>query len=96
MSIVNYGGRLNIAGRHRRSGRDHAASTGSRPSPTTVTDDGRAYLRSIGGQISIEHAEISSLGFWSGRTGGLALTGTDRPTSGALDALGRFPRHGRA
>lgn len=88
VSIVNYGGRLNVQG---TTGAPAEISSFDRQSgkPDDVTDDGRAYIRSIGGQISIKHAEISSLGFWSGRTGGLSLTGTDRPTGGALDSLGR-------
>lgn len=88
VSIVNYGGRLNIQG---TTGAPAEIASFDRQTgqPDGVTDDGRAYLRSVGGQISIKHAEISSLGFWSGRTGGLALTGTDRPTGGALDELGQ-------
>ena len=91
MSIVNYGGRLNIAGARGAPGRHRAASTGRSEKADRLTDDGRAYVRSIGGQVSIANAEISYLGFWSGRTGGLSLTGTDRPDSGALDELARLP-----
>lgn len=88
VSIVNYGGRLNIQG---TTGAPAEISSFDRQTgkADTITDDGRAYIRSVGGQISIKDAEISSLGFWSGRTGGLALTGTDRPTGGALDSLGK-------
>lgn len=49
-----------------------------------VLTDGRAYLRAIGGQFRAEYVKLSHLGFWSGRTGGLALTGTDRPDVGAI------------
>lgn len=88
VSIVNDGGRVVIEGTAGAPVEilSHDRQTGY---ADDLTDDGRAYLRSIGGQISIMHADISSLGFWSGRTGGLALTGTDRPTEGALDRLGR-------
>jgi hypothetical protein len=88
VSIVNYGGRLNIAGADGAPA-EITSFDRSTDRPDHVTDDGRAYVRSIGGQISIENAELSYLGFWSGRTGGLSLTGTDRPTSGSLDELGR-------
>lgn len=83
VSIVNYGGRLNIAG---TDGAPVTISSFDRTSnrPDTKTDDGRAYIRSIGGQISLSHVVISDLGFWSGRTGGVALTGTDRPVAGVL------------
>ena len=53
VSIVNYGGRLNIAGAHGRAGRDHQLRPRSTEAPDRLTDDGRAYLRSIGGQVSI-------------------------------------------
>ncbi|MBM7505804.1 right-handed parallel beta-helix repeat-containing protein [Agromyces aurantiacus] len=43
------------------------------------TSDGRAYLRVIGGTVDLQHAALEDLGFWSGETGGLALTGTDVP-----------------
>ena len=37
--------------------------------------------------MSIANARLSDLGFWSGRTGGLSLTGTDRPDAGSLYGL---------
>jgi Periplasmic copper-binding protein (NosD) len=46
--------------------------------------DGRAYVRAVGGQFRAQNVKVSDLGFWSGRTGGLALTGTDRPNTGAI------------
>lgn len=88
VSIVNYGGRLEVSG------------TAERPVTVTswdreagriddATEDGRAYIRSLGGQVAMSHARLDSLGFWSGRTGGLSLTGTDRPTPGALNDMGK-------
>nr|WP_240896698.1 right-handed parallel beta-helix repeat-containing protein [Kineococcus vitellinus] len=50
----------------------------------TATADGRAYVRVIGGQFEASYATFSDLGFWSGRTGGVSLTGTDRPNTGAI------------
>jgi len=44
--------------------------------PDTNTADGRAYIRVIGGFASITNATFADLGFWSGLTGGLSLTGT--------------------
>lgn len=43
--------------------------------PDTTTSDGRAYIRAMGGQVSIQDAVVSDLGFWSGNTGGISLTG---------------------
>jgi hypothetical protein len=45
--------------------------------PDITTKDGRAYIRVIGGHASFAHSDVSQLGFWSGNTGGLSLTGTD-------------------
>lgn len=87
VSIVNYGGRLNVSGSATAPVKitswdaDHS-------SPRQVTDNGRAYIRSIGGTVAIEHASFESMGFWSGRTGGLSMTGSDRPITGAISAAG--------
>jgi len=43
--------------------------------PDTTTADGRAYIRAMGGQVSMQDVAVSDLGFWSGNTGGIALTG---------------------
>ncbi|MGD9700936.1 MAG: right-handed parallel beta-helix repeat-containing protein [Acidimicrobiia bacterium] len=53
-----------------------------------LTTDGRAYIRAIGGQFDAKYVAIAHLGFWSGRTGGVALTGTDRPNTGAIESIG--------
>lgn len=87
VSIVNYGGRLNIAGSATAPVKitswdvDHS-------SPREITDNGRAYIRSIGGTVAIDHATFDSMGFWSGRTGGLSMTGSDRPITGAISSAG--------
>ncbi|GGI45594.1 hypothetical protein BCL57_001661 [Agromyces flavus] len=47
------------------------------------TSDGRAYFRVVGGTVDLQHASFEDLGFWSGDTGGLALTGTDSPALSA-------------
>lgn len=85
VSIVNYGGRLNVAGTQGAPARITSFDR-TVEKPDLTTSDGRAYLRAIGGQVSLAHVQISDLGFWSGRTGGLSLTGTDRPEPGYLSA----------
>lgn len=94
VSIVNYGGRLNVNG---TQGAPVVITSFDRSNqrPDQNTRDGRAYVRSIGGQVLFQHAEFLHLGFWSGRTGGLSLTGTDRPNSGQLDDLGETMRVGK-
>jgi parallel beta-helix repeat protein len=49
-----------------------------------LTSDGRAYIRVYGGRAQFVNVEFTKLGFWSGLTGGVALTGTkllDDPTA---------------
>ena len=99
VSIVALGGSLTLGG-----------SNGSRASirswdvaaaaPDTTTIDGRAYVRVLGGHASFSHTDFSDLGFWSGNTGGVALTGTEvastfspvsAPTTKAATAVAGAP-----
>ncbi|MCC4248550.1 MULTISPECIES: right-handed parallel beta-helix repeat-containing protein [Microbacterium] len=54
--------------------------------PDLDESDGRAYVRARDGVLGIGHAEFRDLGYWSGRTGGLAVTGTgdDRASAGIV------------
>ncbi|WP_210506001.1 right-handed parallel beta-helix repeat-containing protein [Naasia sp. SYSU D00057] len=52
------------------------------------TADGRAYLRLMGGHVSIAHARFESLGFWSGNTGGVSITGPDTEAASIAPATG--------
>ncbi len=45
--------------------------------PDTAFFDGRAYIRATTGNLRIDGVHLSHLGFWSGRTGGVAWTGDD-------------------
>lgn len=76
VSIVTMGGSLAIGG-SQASGASVTSWDTSAGAPDTATEDGRAYVRVIGGNASFSHAEFTDLGFWSGNTGGVALTGTD-------------------
>jgi len=73
-SIVSLGGQLIVQGDPSRpaviTSWDATAETADR-----TTSDGRAFIRAVGGKVSITDADISDLGFWSGITGGIALTG---------------------
>ncbi|WP_430868910.1 right-handed parallel beta-helix repeat-containing protein [Demequina aurantiaca] len=89
VSVISLGGSLVIQG-----SAESPARVRSWDAPQGQTDldtsDGRAYLRAIGGQISISNAQLDDLGFWSGNTGGLALTGTDEVFGlvAGIDAVG--------
>jgi hypothetical protein len=96
VSIVSFGGVLTLGGTERAP----ATITSWDPrtsQPDTDVSDGRAYIRAIGGRIAMTYTKLSDLGFWSGRTGGLSLTGTDRPNKGSVaGAQGSPPGAGSA
>lgn len=46
-----------------------------------TVEDGRPYVRVVGDRLRTADVALAGLGFWSGRTGGLALTGSDGRTS---------------
>ena len=79
VSIVGFGANIRINGSARNPVRITSWNAQDRTADTKVSD-GRAYLRVIGGELKMSHAVVEHLGFWSGPTGGLALTGSDRPT----------------
>ncbi|MER5645395.1 right-handed parallel beta-helix repeat-containing protein [Streptosporangium sp. NPDC002524] len=82
VSIVGFGANIRINGSARNPVRITSWNAHERTADTKVSD-GRAYLRVVGGELTMSHAQVEHLGFWSGPTGGLALTGSDRPTSTA-------------
>lgn len=87
VSIVSSGGTVKINGSAQNPVRFTSWNDSTRK-PDTEVADGRAYIRALGGEFTVRHAALSDLGFWSGRTGGLALTGSDRPDSMA-EQIGR-------
>ncbi|MEU8382144.1 right-handed parallel beta-helix repeat-containing protein [Streptosporangium sp. NPDC048865] len=79
-SIIAFGGDIEIKGTAKRPVRITSWDVRTKK-PDLTTTDGRAYIRAVGGQFEMTHARVSHLGFWSGRTGGIALTGTERPAN---------------
>jgi hypothetical protein len=84
VSIVSFGGRLALQGTAEAPTVVTSWDPGVQQ-PDTDVNDGRSYLRAVGGEFSMTYAKISDLGFWSGRTGGLSLTGTDRPNTDSVN-----------
>ncbi len=82
VSIVGFGASVRVNGSAQNPVRFTSWDVRARRPDTTVAD-GRAYLRVVGGELRMSHAVVEHLGFWSGATGGLALTGSDRPTRSA-------------
>ena len=76
VSIVALGGSLTVTGSETADVRLTSWDS-AEESVDTKTADGRAYIRVLGGHASLARANVSNLGFWSGNTGGLSLTGTD-------------------
>ena len=82
VSIVSLGGSISMAGTAQQpvTITSWDSETGA---VDTKTSDGRGYVRLVGGHAALSYTRISNLGFWSGNTGGLALTGID--TMSAFD-----------
>jgi hypothetical protein len=80
-SIVGWGGNLRFHGTSAAPmtilGWDRSANA-----PASDTGYGRPYIREAGGSMTLSDVRASSLGFWSGRTGGVAWTGlTGKPST---------------
>jgi hypothetical protein len=73
-SIVAWGGDLDFRGTRAHpltlQGWDETSMT-----PARDTGNGRPYIREVAGTMTFAYARMSALGFWSGRTGGVAWTG---------------------
>jgi hypothetical protein len=101
-SIVAWGGSLRFQGTARKplrlQGWDEATMT-----PARDTGNGRPYIREVAGRMTLADVRASALGFWSGRTGGVAWTGlANHPSYGAAvastfrgDTYGAFVTRGR-
>jgi hypothetical protein len=81
-TIVGYGGNLKFQGTASKPmtimGWDRAAAW-----PAKDEGYGRSYIREVGGVMTLSEVRATSLGFWSGRTGGVAWTGlSNLPSSG--------------
>jgi len=74
----------------------------STSSPAVDVGGGRPYIREAGGNMTLTDARVTSLGFWSGRTSGVAWTGlSGKPSTGGAtsstftgDTYGAFVSRG--
>ncbi|MGY1594793.1 right-handed parallel beta-helix repeat-containing protein [Geodermatophilus sp. SYSU D00708] len=64
--------------------------------PDEEVEDGRAYVREVSGDMTIRDAGFAHLGFWAGRTGGVAWTGNSSTvaTGSVVDATFRDSHYG--
>lgn len=82
-SIVTWEGTIAITG----TATSPIKITGWNNGPATNPNFGRPYLRAIGGNLELSYVHASSLGFWSGLTGGVSWTSTAyRPATGGAIA----------
>jgi hypothetical protein len=101
-SLVTWGGTLTLAGTGPEAPLTIAGWDPATDKPVTNSRYGRSYIRAIGGRLDLRNVRVSSLGFWSGRTGGVAWTGVSRrvATGGAVsstftgDTYGAFVSRG--
>jgi len=83
-SLVTWGGTLVLSGDNPNAllvitGWDRTVDR-----PAADNGYGRPYIRAVGGKLDLKFVHASSLGFWSGRTGGVAWTGiSSRAASGS-------------
>jgi hypothetical protein len=76
VSIITLGGSLTITGTLAEPARV-TSWDGTTGKPDVDTTDGRSYIRVVGGHAELANSFFNHLGFWSGTTGGISLTGTD-------------------
>jgi Periplasmic copper-binding protein (NosD) len=64
--------------------------------PDEEVEDGRAYVREVSGDMTIQDAGFAHLGFWAGRTSGVAWTGNSSTvaTGSVVDATFRDSHYG--
>ncbi|MGK5111920.1 MULTISPECIES: right-handed parallel beta-helix repeat-containing protein [unclassified Geodermatophilus] len=67
-----------------------------RGGPDETVGDGRAYIRTAGGEMTFRQTDVSNLGFWAGRTSGVAWTGssTSVATGSVTDSSFRANHYG--
>lgn len=75
-SLVAWGGSIELAGSAEKPLKVVGWDV-EKDAPDTSTQNGRPYIRVKDGTLVVRHVELSHLGFWSGRTGGLSLTGSN-------------------
>ena len=74
VSLITTGGNLEVGGS--QNSVIHVTSwDDNRGEIDSITNDGRAYIRVVGGYADLRFAEFDSLGFWGGSTGGVQISG---------------------
>ncbi|HEY4624926.1 MAG TPA: right-handed parallel beta-helix repeat-containing protein [Blastococcus sp.] len=74
VSLVAWKADLVLAGKEQAPLRVSSWDPGAE-GPDSEVVDGRAYIREVSGDMQVRYADVSHLGFWAGRTSGVAWTG---------------------
>lgn len=95
-SLVTWGGTLSLSG---TSAATPLVVEGWSKSTNAAAVDrgyGRPYIRAVGGELDLSYVRASYLGFWSGRTGGVAWTGisSKASTGGAVSSRFMYNAYG--
>jgi hypothetical protein len=80
-SLVTWGGTLALTGAGPQAPLTIMGWDRGTGKSVTNSGYGRPYIRAVGGRLELRYVRASSLGFWSGRTGGVAWTGVSRRTA---------------
>jgi hypothetical protein len=74
VSVVAWKAGLELAGNKAKALTVHSWDPG-KARPDDDPEDGRAYVRAVSGTMVLTDVHATDLGFWAGRTGGVAWTG---------------------
>lgn len=89
-SLVTWGGVLSLAGTGEKTPLRVIGWNKAANSPAVDHGYGRPYIRAVGGELDLKYVDASNLGFWSGRTGGIAWTGINSKASTGSAVSSRF------
>ncbi len=86
-SLVTWGGTLSLYGEFPETPLTIMSWNRKTNMPADERTYGRPYIRAVGGKLDLRNVHVSYLGFWSGRTGGVAWTGiSSRASTGTATA----------
>jgi hypothetical protein len=89
-SLVTWGGTITLAGDGASAPLVVTGWDRSTNQPAADRGYGRPYIRAVGGKLTVRYTNVSNLGFWSGRTGGVAWTGISSKASTGGATSSRF------
>ncbi|HKV88723.1 MAG TPA: right-handed parallel beta-helix repeat-containing protein, partial [Candidatus Dormibacteraeota bacterium] len=89
-SLVTWGGTISLSGTGEGNPLIIEGWNKIANAPAVDHGYGRPYIRAVGGELDLKFVRASYLGFWSGRTGGVAWTGISSHASTGSAVSSRF------